>query len=279
MPSRASIATIGFSDGETLTVGNYTMGAAINLAGTLTLPAADGSNDEVNIKVGGALGAGAGFKMEEEQGGGAPAKVIWYIGGAASIGADCTIIGILKTDGAANIGAGSTVTGAIEAVGAIGMGAGSTMAGSLTSGAAVTVGANSTVTGAISAIGAVSLGANAECNSVDGGGALALGANVILTPGTYDAAAVNVAGNLVLDTQDNDGVEWTFTIRGALVTAAGSKMSFVGVGATTAVVKWTVDGAVTLGADSFVIGDVTHVGGVTWGANAVIDGDVNVAGE
>jgi hypothetical protein len=172
MPSRGSTETIGFSDGEILTVGNYTMGAAIQLVGTLTIPAAQGSNDEVNIKVGGALGVGAGFKMVEKQGVGvAPAKkVLWEIGAAT-----CKMIGILRTDGATDIGAGSTVTGAMDAVGAIGMGAGSIMIGTLNSGGAIAMGADSTVTGAINATEAVSLGANVSCTEINCNRALALG--------------------------------------------------------------------------------------------------------
>jgi hypothetical protein len=279
MPSRGSIETIGFSDGETLTVGNYTMGAAIDLVGTLTIPAAQGSNDEVNIKAGGALGVGAGFKMVEKQGVGVvPAKVLWEIGGAASIGADCKMIGILRTVGATDIGAGSTVIGAVDAVGAIGMGAGSIMIGTLNSGGAIAMGADSTVTGAINATGAVSLGANVSCTEINCDGALALGANDILAPGNYKAVAVSVAGDLFLDTKGIDKAKWTFSVGGALVTAAGSKMSFIG-GGKVGIVKWEIVGAVTLGADSIVIGNVDYVGGLTLGADASMTGVVKqVAG-
>jgi hypothetical protein len=82
-----------------------------------------------------------------------------------------------------------------------------------------------------------------------------------LLPGIYNvAAAIDLTGDLILDAAGVPNAEWTFNIGGALTIAADSKMIMIN-GGQKANVHWEVVGAITLGADSVVIGNM-NCGGV-----------------
>jgi hypothetical protein len=155
-----------------------------------------------------------------------------------------------------------------KVTGAIALGDYSNMVGNMNSGAAIALGAGATSIGVLTSTGGgvVTLGAGASAP-----GRLASDlSGVYLAPGTYSASsAVGLTGNLYLvvpSDYQTVAAEWKFEIGAAFSTAAGSTVYFVnssGPGSTTVAasdlafgssVSWIVDGAITLGANSHVIG-------------------------
>jgi len=96
------------------------------------------------------------------------------------------------------------------------------------------------------------------------------------TPGTYTfPAATGLTGTLILD--DTTVGDFTFIINAAFTTAASSGMTFINGGTTSssAQVFWSVNGAVTTGANSVSIGSITSIlGAVTLGASSVSIGSI-----
>jgi hypothetical protein len=157
-----------------------------------------------------------------------------------------------------------------EVTGAIALGAGSEVTGNMESGGAISLGAGATSIGALSSAGggAITLGAGASAP-----GRLPANLNsVFLAPGNYESTtAIALTGTVFLD--NPDGVvrpEWNFRIEyGAFAASAGSHVDFVGTAGALAVVTWNVDGAITVGADSHVIGTMrSRYGTITLGAGA-----------
>jgi hypothetical protein len=88
-----------------------------------------------------------------------------------------------------------------------------------------------------------------------------------LVPGTYQSvAAIGVTGTLKLDAKDDLNPEWTFNIGAALTTAAASVVEIINPANNTAIVNWSINGAVTLGVDSVIIGNMVSSGLISAGA-------------
>jgi hypothetical protein len=212
----------------------------------------------------------------------------FIIGGAftAAAGSQVVFVDDIYLSGITNAADIKILAAKVEWVvtGAIAFGAQSEMVGSMLSSAgAISLGAGATSTGALTAtIGAVTLGAGASAPGRLAGNV----GGVTLAPGTYNSDdAVGLTGILKLETTGvivNDA--WTFIIGGASTTAASSTVVFVdvnGVPITTpatitalaAKVQWQVTGAITLGANSHVIGSMTSsAGAISLGAGATTTG-------
>ena len=87
-------------------------------------------------------------------------------------------------------------------------------------------------------------------------------------PGIYTAAAaLGLTGKLILNANNNNAAEWTFTIGGAFTTTAANSEIEITNGAGT--VKWIVTGAISLGASTKAIGNIMEsAGAITIGAGA-----------
>eukprot|EP00527_Entomoneis_sp_CCMP2396_P007493 CAMPEP_0198154550 /NCGR_PEP_ID=MMETSP1443-20131203/68656_1 /TAXON_ID=186043 /ORGANISM="Entomoneis sp., Strain CCMP2396" /LENGTH=451 /DNA_ID=CAMNT_0043821229 /DNA_START=197 /DNA_END=1548 /DNA_ORIENTATION=- len=105
----------------------------------------------------------------------------------------------------------------------------------------------------------------------------ALGVSTPLVAGIYTSTpAVGLTGTLTLNAGFECSPVWKFTITGAFSTAAGSEVVFSNVPTLTPAcpifapqVNWVVTGAVTLGANSHVIGNMlSTAGAITLGAYA-----------
>jgi hypothetical protein len=95
-----------------------------------------------------------------------------------------------------------------------------------------------------------------------------------LGPGTYvAAAAISLTGTLTLDAGNDPNAEWVFNINAALSTAAGSTIVLIDEG-LPGNVDWNVNGAVTTGAKSTLVGNIVAVGAVALGADAQVDGTI-----
>ncbi len=98
--------------------------------------------------------------------------------------------------------------------------------------------------------------------------------SLTLTPGVYDAsAAVNMAASqtLTLDAQGNPNAMFVLRIHGALTLGANDAVSLVN-GAQPANVVWVVDGAVTIGAQTSMVGVIITPAAITLGASASLRG-------
>jgi hypothetical protein len=91
-------------------------------------------------------------------------------------------------------------------------------------------------------------------------------ANKTLVPGIYNvASAITLSGLLFLKADVNDAdAEWIFNIGDTLNTVAASEMLMEG-GGRPATVHWIVDSAITLGANSIAIGDMSSTGAFNLG--------------
>jgi hypothetical protein len=91
-----------------------------------------------------------------------------------------------------------------------------------------------------------------------------------LAPGVYKAAtAICLTGTLILDGGRADDPKWTIYIHGAFTTLASSMAKFSP--GTVGTVHWVVNGAVTIGANSQMVGSIT-----TDAAMTVAAGDDNI---
>jgi hypothetical protein len=243
--------------GMTYVAGNYKTATATSLTGVLTLDAEDNVNAEWTFTIGGALTTAAASKMVFKDGVGSEENVHWVVTGAISLGASSTAIGEMKATGAINVGAGAT-TSALDAGGALNVGAGAVYLSAKHAGAL-----------------ALGAGSRKRGDQPDLPGDLV---GMTYVAGNYKTAtATSLTGVLTLDAEDNVNAEWTFTIGGALATAAASKMVFKdGVGSEENV-HWVVTGAISLGASSTAIGDMTATGAITLGAGAA-SGALNAGG-
>jgi hypothetical protein len=244
--------------------GEYDSGSsAVGLAGILYLNAESlTADDEWIFTVGGAFTAAAASKMVFVDASnvldvtdaaiieGLSARVQWVVTGAIAFGAQSHMVGSMTSSaGAISLGAGATSTGALTA----------------TSGA-VTLGAGASAPGRLA-------------GNVGG---------VTLAPGAYNSDdAVGLTGILKLETTGVIADDaWTFTIGGASTTAASSTVIFVDgdglpitnaadIAALASNVHWQVTGAITLGADSHVIGSMTSsAGAISLGAGASTTGQL-----
>jgi hypothetical protein len=91
-----------------------------------------------------------------------------------------------------------------------------------------------------------------------------------LPPGTYNAAAsLGLIGKVTLVGAEGGASlvedEWTIKIGGTFMTTASSVMEINGAGLSSNV-HWVVDGAITLGAYSVAVGEMTTNGAMTVGA-------------
>jgi hypothetical protein len=93
-----------------------------------------------------------------------------------------------------------------------------------------------------------------------------------LSPGTYTTAgAVGLTGDLTLDAQGDATAVWTIKIGGAFTTLPFSRMIMIG-GGSSKNVYWGVEGAITIGVDSVVLGNMAAIGAVMVGAPFTFDG-------
>jgi hypothetical protein len=98
-----------------------------------------------------------------------------------------------------------------------------------------------------------------------------------LGPGTYEAAAaIALTGTLTLDAGSNPDAKWYFNISAAFSTAAG--FTIVSRGDLPANVDWNVNGPVTTGANSTIVGNIVAVGAVALGADTQVDGTIDSSG-
>jgi hypothetical protein len=293
------------------TAGAITMGAGASIIGTLTATTGAvtlGADASAPGRLPGTLGGGtpfgpgiydsgtsavglAGILYLNAQGVALNADIAWsfIIGGAFTAAAGSKVVFVDDSNplGITNAADIKTLAAKVkwEVTGAIAFGAQSEMVGSMLSSAgAISLGAGATSTGALTAtIGAVTLGAGASAPGRLAGNV----GGVTLAPGSYNSdGAVGLSGILKLDTSGSDPNMWTFTIGGASTTAASSKVIFVDVNgdeitnaaditALASNVHWQVTGAITLGADSHVIGSMTSsAGAISLGAGASTTGQL-----
>jgi hypothetical protein len=99
-----------------------------------------------------------------------------------------------------------------------------------------------------------------------------------LGPGTYEAAAaISLTGALTLDAGNDSGAKWDFKINAAFSTAADSTIVLINE-VLPANVDWNVNGAVTAGAGSTLVGNIVAVGAVVLGADTLVDGTLESTG-
>jgi hypothetical protein len=226
--------------GVTLPPGTYKSEGAVGSTGTLILDNTPHDDDDgINswdFTIGGAFTTAALSKVTMLYPD-EPFSVTWHVDGAITLGASSTVVGNMTAVGAITLGADAS-TGTLES----------------TTDAAITLGAHASAVGRL---------------PPDLGG-------VTLVPGTYESlGAVGVTGTFILDNRHGGGV-WTFKIGGALTTGALAAVVFHhDPGGNTNTVKWDVAGAITLGAGSTVIGDMTAAGGITLGAGASTTGTLS----
>jgi hypothetical protein len=249
--------------GITLQPGSYSSGGATVLTGglplTLALTSSDTTTTALNLWT---LTIGAAF------GTAAASNVVFTLNGNEVIDA-------------ASINSYSDKV-IWDVTGAIALGAGSNMVGNMKSGAAIALGAGATSIGVLTSTGggAVTLGTGASApNRLPGDLS-----GVYLAPGTYGAtSAISLTGNMYLVLPSDyltAAAVWEITIEfGAFAVAAGANVYFVASDLTTLVdeptlyagssVSWIVDGAISLGASSHVIGALhSNAGAIALGAGA-----------
>lgn len=100
-----------------------------------------------------------------------------------------------------------------------------------------------------------------------------------LGPGIYTSTgAAGITGKLTLNGGGCDDGVWEFkTIGGSFELAASSELILAN-GAQAANVIWTIDGAITIGADSTIFGDMTASAAITVGAAAVCGSLISTSG-
>lgn len=100
----------------------------------------------------------------------------------------------------------------------------------------------------------------------------AMGTNQILTPGTYcQGGAASVAGDLILDGQNQANALFVFKINGALSAAAASRVLLIN-GANPDNVYWQVNGAASFAATTAFAGIVIAYGAIALGDGASLHG-------
>ncbi len=167
--------------------------------------------------------------------------------------------------------------------GAVGNTGISTIAGKVGTNAGAVSGFNSTTTGAIHIADSVA----AQCaqdvqsayvwlqNSVVTNSAhtATFGSGEILNAGVYSIeSAASVAGNLILDAQNNAEAVFIFKINGAFNTAAATTIMLAN-GAKACNVYWVAEGAIAMGASTNMAGTLmAHNGAVSMAAGGVIQG-------
>ncbi|WP_199243472.1 ice-binding family protein [Hymenobacter sedentarius] len=99
-----------------------------------------------------------------------------------------------------------------------------------------------------------------------------VGAPQVLTPNVYClGAATTLAGDLVLDAQNNPNALFIIKLNGALTTGDLSHVKLIN-GASAANVYWQVEGAVTLGANSVFRGTLLAHGAISFHTGATLYG-------
>lgn len=103
--------------------------------------------------------------------------------------------------------------------------------------------------------------------------AAVLGNGETLTPGIYNLpAAGSVAGVLTLDAQGHSGELFIFKIGAALTTGAGATVNLIN-GASACNVYWKVEGAVTMGASTTMVGTlIANNAAASMGAGSILTG-------
>jgi hypothetical protein len=95
-----------------------------------------------------------------------------------------------------------------------------------------------------------------------------------LGPGTYEAAAaITQTGTLTLNAENDPDAKWYFNFNAAFSTAADSTIDLIA-GGLPANVHWNVNGAVTTGAGSTLVGNIVAAGAVVLGADSQVDGSI-----
>lgn len=100
----------------------------------------------------------------------------------------------------------------------------------------------------------------------------AMGSGQILTPGTYCfGGAASVAGDLILDGQNQSNPLFIFKMNGAFTVAGASRVLLIN-GASAANVYWQINGAASLVASSVFAGIIIAHGAITLGDGVSLHG-------
>ena len=100
----------------------------------------------------------------------------------------------------------------------------------------------------------------------------AMGASQLLAPGTYcQAGASSVAGDLILDGQNQSNSLFVFKINGALTTAASTRVLLIN-GARAGNVYWQVEGATSFAAATEFVGTIITHGAIAFGDGVSLKG-------
>lgn len=191
--------------------------------------------------------------------------------GVASTFAVYTAVGRLDNAGATTV-RGDVGTGTTPVTGFGGVPAGTVIGGAVyvgASGDAYATQAATDVAAAYSQISAI------QCmdNTLTGLGGTG-GAPQVLTPNVYclgTGAALTLAGELVLDAQNDPNALFIIKLNGALTTQDLSRVTLIN-RASAANVYWQVAGEVTLGANSLFRGTLLTVGAIHVGPGATLYG-------
>jgi len=105
-----AIPITGDLGGLSLTPGVYAAGAALTLAGTLTLDAQGDPNAVFILQAGSTLGTGAGSQVTLA-GGAQACNVFWQVGSSATLGASSELAGTILTSTSISIGDGVNIDG------------------------------------------------------------------------------------------------------------------------------------------------------------------------
>ncbi|MFT7344966.1 MAG: hypothetical protein ACI9XP_001559, partial [Lentimonas sp.] len=319
-----------FGNGETLSAGVYSIGAAGSVVGNLTLDGQNNPNSIFVFKYNGAFSVGAGSNIILTNGQKA-SNVFWIAEGAISIGASSAIKGtLLAHTGAVSLGAGCdlegrmfSTTGAVTlnssnvylpkgssnipiicvnnslssdallgsvakftlftGAGAISNIGASGIIGDLGSNAGAITGFENSTTSLVSNIyntDAVTAEAKADLenayqalsNKVGNAINPAL-AGTTLTPGVYSVTeAGTLTGTVTLDGEGDPNAEFVIKFGGAFSTEAQSRVVLIN-GARSSNVFWIAEGAISLGASSFMKGTlIAHNAAVSMGARGNLEG-------
>jgi hypothetical protein len=105
-----AVPILGDLGGVTLTPGVYAAGAALTLAGTLTLDAQGNSAAVFILQAGSTLGTAAGSQVNLA-GGAQACNVFWQVGSSATLGASSLLTGTILASTSISMGDGITIAG------------------------------------------------------------------------------------------------------------------------------------------------------------------------
>lgn len=180
----------------------------------------------------------------------------------------------LGTAGSFGALAGAAISGSGHVAGDIGSGTGAIAPAITTDGTKYSTGHAVVVTALADYSAAYSDGKNRPADVVLSAAAYEIGGST-LTPGVYKiGAAATLATPLTLDAEgDPDGV-FIIQIVGAFGTTAASGNILLANGAQSGNVFWIVEGAVSVGANSHMEGNILGGAAITLGANTTLNGRV-----